>query len=101
VVLVNGGSASASEIVAGALKDYGLATILGEQTFGKGSVQDFQIFDDGSALKLTISEWLTPSGININQSGVVPDMEVKQDFENEKVGQDVMVDKAIEVISTR
>jgi len=98
VVLVNGGSASASEIVAGALKDHKLATIIGEQTYGKGSVQDFELFPDGSALKITIAEWLTPNGQNINDQGIAPDVEVKEDYNNEEVGEDVMVDKALEIL---
>jgi len=98
VVLVNGGSASASEIVAGALRDNNLATIVGEQTYGKGSVQDFEVFDDGSALKLTVSEWLTPQGININEAGIAPDVEVVEDFENEAVGEDKVLAKALEIL---
>ncbi len=98
VVLVNGGSASASEIVAGALKDHKLAMIVGEQTYGKGSVQDFELFPDGSALKITIAEWLTPNGQNINDQGIAPDVEVKEDYANEAVGEDVVVDKAVEIL---
>lgn len=98
VVLVNGGSASASEIVAGALQDYKFATIVGEKTFGKGSVQDFQPLSDGSALKLTVAEWFTPHGNNINKKGITPDVEVKEDFEKEKIGEDVMIDKAMEIL---
>lgn len=95
LILVNKGSASASEIVAGALQDHGRATLMGETTFGKGSVQDLQSFADGSSLKLTIAEWFTPNGKNINEAGITPDIIFKQDYEKEKPGQDTMLQKAL------
>lgn len=98
IVLVNGGSASASEIVAGALQDYGVATILGETTFGKGSVQDLTQLKDGSSIKLTIAKWLTPKDRAIDQQGIKPDIEIKitdDDYEAEK---DPQLDKAIELL---
>ncbi len=101
VVLVNGGSASASEIVSGALQDNKKAIVVGEKTFGKGSVQDFETFSDGSALKLTVAEWYTPGGRNINQDGIVPDIEFIEDWENEKVGEDKMLEKAIELLKAK
>ncbi len=100
VVLVNRGSASASEIVAGALQDYNKAVVIGEQTFGKGSVQDFEVLPDGSALKLTIAEWFTPKGTNINHLGIKPDIEIKEEWDKEKVGEDVMIDYALKLFSS-
>jgi len=98
VVLVDGGSASASEIVAGALQDYGLAKIVGEKTYGKGSVQAMEGLSDGSSLKVTVAKWLTPKGRSINDEGIMPDEEIKmtiEDYENDK---DPQFDRAIKIL---
>ena len=76
VVLVDGGSASASEILAGALKDQGIAKVVGIKSFGKGSVQELINLDGGASLKVTIAKWFTPNGVNISESGIKPDIEV-------------------------
>ena len=75
-VLVNGNSASASEIFAGAVKDYGIGTLIGTKTFGKGVVQQMIDLGDGSAMKVTISKYYTPSGVCIHGTGIEPDIEV-------------------------
>jgi len=98
VVLVNEGSASASEILAGALKDYGLATLIGKTTFGKGLVQGILDMKDGSALKVTVAKWLTPNGENINENGIAPDIEVDYTYEDYENGIDPQLDKAIEML---
>ena len=81
VVLINGSTASASEIVAGALKDYGKATLIGEKTYGKGSVQALEEFMSGELLRVTIAKWYTPKGKNINGEGIKPDVEVERTFD--------------------
>lgn len=97
-VLVNEGSASASEILAGALKDHKLATLVGKTTFGKGLVQGIDDLEDGSALKLTVAKWLTPNGDSINKNGIKPDIEVDYTEEDYKAGKDPQLDKAISVL---
>lgn len=99
VVLANGGSASASEIVAGALRDNGRAKIIGEKTFGKGSVQALEPLSGGAALKITIAKWLTPLGIEINGKGLSPDSEVKLSDEDKSAGRDPQLDAAKSQIS--
>ena len=98
VVLVNGGSASASEILAGALRDNRGATIVGEKTFGKGTVQEIQALRDGSSVKVSIAEWLTPKGEQINKKGLTPDIEVKLTDEDTEQKRDPQLEKAIEIL---
>ena len=100
VVLTNGQSASASEILAGAIKDYGIGTLVGETTFGKGIVQRIIDLGDGTAVKLTIAEYYTPAGINIHGIGIDPDVEVEFDatLYNED-GIDNQLEKAVEILN--
>lgn len=98
VVLINEGSASGSEIVAGALQDYGLAILIGEQTFGKGSVQSLFDLSDGSTIKLTTAEWLTPNENTIDGDGIEPDIEIELTEEDFSSDLDPQLDKAIEIL---
>ncbi|MBI4714291.1 S41 family peptidase [Candidatus Uhrbacteria bacterium] len=98
VVLVNGGSASGSEIVAGALQDYEVAKLVGTQTFGKGSVQDYRELEDGSAVKVTTATWYTPKGRSIHETGISPDIIVPYTLEQFKQGIDPQLDVAIQII---
>lgn len=93
MVLINEGSASASEILAGALKQHDRATLVGMTSFGKGTVQQPEEFSDGSGLHVTIARWLLPDGTSIDHSGVVPDVEVADDYETEA---DEQLEKALE-----
>jgi carboxyl-terminal processing protease len=97
VILVNGGSASAAEILSGALKDYNRGKLVGEKTFGKGTVQSPENFSDGSGLHVTIAKWLLPNGANIHKVGINPDVEVKPS-EDPKSKEDLQLNKAIEVL---
>lgn len=97
IILVNGGSASAAEIAAGALKDNGRATLVGEKTYGKGSVQEIKNLSDGNQLKVTVAHWYTPKGVNISKEGIAPDVEVKNSSEDYNAGRDPQLDKALEL----
>lgn len=99
VVLINQGSASGSEIVAGALKDHKLATLVGEKSFGKGSVQSLFPLEDGSSIKLTVALWLTPNQNQIDGQGIEPDVNVKLTDEDFNQNKDPQLDKAIEILS--
>lgn len=101
VVLVNQGSASASEIVAGALKVNGNAKLVGETTFGKGSVQELVQITPNTSLKVTIAKWLTPDGHNLSEGGLVPDYEVKMTKEDIEADRDPQLQKAIEVLNSK
>ncbi len=96
-VLTDSASASASEIFAGAVQDYGIGTIVGTTTYGKGVVQQIFNLSDGTCMKLTISEYFTPKGRNIDGKGIEPDVEVEYEYNEENPEEDNQLDKAIEV----
>ncbi len=98
VVLINEGSASASEILAGALRDNRSIQLIGKTSFGKGSIQSLERLSDGSSIKITIARWLTPKGETISEKGLAPDLEVDMTPEDYEKERDPQLDKAIEVI---
>lgn len=97
-VLINKGSASASEIVAGAIQDHNRGTIIGEQSFGKGTVQSVENLIGGSSLRITIAKWFTPNDQNINETGITPDIVVERTVDDIESGTDPQLEKALEVI---
>lgn len=99
VVLINGSSASASEIVAGAFQDYKVAKIVGEQSFGKGSVQQLFNLTNGSQLKVTIARWFTPKDANINKNGITPDEVIKYTDADANSDNDTQLNEAIKVLN--
>ena len=104
VILVDRGSASASEILAGALAEHGKATLVGEKTFGKGSVQELIPITADTSLKITIARWLTPNGVSISHEGLTPEILVKVDetAKGDQTGtNDPFVKKAIEILTAK
>jgi carboxyl-terminal processing protease len=95
VVLVNKGSASASEILAGALMEHGVAKIVGTTTFGKGSVQELIPLSDGSSIKITVARWLTPNGISISEKGIIPEVIVEDSNIKDT---DTVLEKALQIL---
>ena len=100
VLLIDGGTASASEIVAGALQDYDIATLVGERTYGKGSVQIVYDFDDQSSIHVTVAKWFTPNSHSIDGVGLTPDIEVLFSEEDHAAGRDPQYLRAIEILQT-
>ncbi len=98
-LLVNNGSASASEILAGALREHGRATVIGVKTFGKGSVQELVKLTPETSLKVTVARWLTPNGVSISDDGLTPDVEVKQTPEDLEKGRDPQMERAIKILT--
>ena len=99
VVMMNGYSASASEIYAGAIQDYGLGQIVGTQSYGKGVVQSVFDLQDGTSVKLTIAEYFTPNGRSIDGEGITPDVEVEYQYDENNPDADNQLEKAMEVVA--
>jgi len=101
IVLVDGGSASAAEILAGALQEYGVATLVGTKTFGKGSVQELIDITDKTSLKVTVAKWLTPNGKSISLQGLEPDINVPFTQKDADTNNDPQMNKAVEILEAK
>ena len=101
VILVDKGSASASEILAGALSEYGIATLVGEKTFGKGSVQELIPVTADTSLKVTVARWLTPNGVSLSERGLTPDVVVSTSDEDIKMQKDTQLERALTLLRAR
>lgn len=99
IILVNGGSASASEILAGAMSEHGVSDLVGTQTFGKGSVQELIPLSDGSSVKITVAKWLTPNGISISEKGIKPKYVIKEKATEKNT--DPELQKALTLLSSK
>ena len=99
VILVDGGSASASEILAGALAEHGRAILIGDKTFGKGSVQELIDVTSETSIKITVARWLTPNGVSISDQGIEPQYVVKMTPADRQAGKDPQLDKAVEILT--
>jgi carboxyl-terminal processing protease len=99
IILVNAGSASASEIVAGAVQDTGRGQLVGQKTYGKGSVQIPQTLSDGSQLRITVAHWFTPKGRDISKEGLTPDVEVALTAEDYSAGRDPQLERALQLLT--
>ena len=100
-ILINEGSASASEILAGALQEYKKAALIGTKSFGKGSVQELVPITSDTSLKVTVAHWFTPNGKSISNGGLTPDIEVKLTAENTKGGNDPQLNAAIKYLLSK
>lgn len=98
-VLINGGTASAAEILSGALHDHGFAQLIGQKSFGKGSVQELVDLPGGSAVKVTIAKWITPDGVNLNHNGLNPDIPVTLTQDEVNAGKDPQMDAAVQAVT--
>ncbi len=100
-VLINKGSASASEIVAGAIRDHDRGVIIGETSFGKGTVQEVENLIDGSSLRITVAKWYTPDNVNITEIGIEPDIEAERTLEDIEADRDPQLDAALEYLKNQ
>ncbi len=96
---MNGGTASAAEILSGALHDYNVAKLIGDKSFGKGSVQQLINLKDGSGIKVTIAKWITPKGVNLNHNGLDPDVAQGITADDVNADKDPQMDKALQELT--